>query len=176
MAGHNKWSKVKHKKAVEDTKKSKVFARLAREITQESRGAGGDRSAPGVRKAIERARGENMPSENIERAIARGAGGESGELVAVTYEAYGPGSCAMMIEGYTDNKNRTSADIKHILTKHGISLAEQGAASWAFQKTDGGWEATATIDIGESEKEKLATLVAALREHEDVEDVYTNAT
>lgn len=176
MAGHNKWSKIKHKKAVEDAKKGKVFARLSHEITQESRASNGDRSAPGLKKAIERAKSENMPSDNIERAIARGVGGASGELAHVIYEAYGPGACAMLIEGYTDNKNRTSSDIKHILTKNGFALAEQGAASWAFQKTDTGWAPITTIDISEADTEKLETLTEQLREHEDIEDVYTNAS
>ncbi|GMQ95353.1 MAG: hypothetical protein BMS9Abin13_466 [Patescibacteria group bacterium] len=175
MSGHNKWSKIKHKKAASDAQKSKVFSKLARLIAVESKKAGGDINAPGVRTAIEKARKENMPSDNIDRAVKKGAGGDMAQMEPVLYEAYGPGGCAMIIEGLTDNKNRTSAEVKHILSKNGLSLAAMGAASWAFEKTDGGWEAKSMTSITDEEKEKLQNIVDELEDNDDIQGVYTNA-
>ena len=139
MAGHNKWSKIKHKKAATDAEKSKVFGKLARFIAVEAKKAGGDKNAPGLRVAIEKARKENMPSENIERAVQKGTRGAGAVPESVVYEAYGPGGVALIIEGLTDNKNRTSQEIKHLLMEHGATLAEPGSASWAFEKKNEEW-------------------------------------
>lgn len=173
MSGHNKWSKIKHKKATTDARKSKVFSKLVRYITVEAKKAKGNREAPGLRLAIEKARAENMPADNINRAIDKAA--SAGDLEAVTYEAYGPGGTALIIEGYTDNRNRTSAEIKHLLSKSGGSLATPGAAMWAFAKGESGLEAATTVDLSDENLEKLATLVDELEEHDDVNDVVTNA-
>jgi YebC/PmpR family DNA-binding regulatory protein len=173
MSGHNKWSKIKHKKAMTDARKSKVFSKLVRYITVEAKKAKGNRDAPGLRLAVEKARAENMPSDNIERAIDKAS--TAGELDAVTYEAYGPGGAALIIEGYTDNRNRTSAEIKHLLSKNGGSLATPGAAMWAFTKGEEGLQATTTVDLSDEDLEKLASLVDELEEHDDVNDVVTNA-
>lgn len=176
MAGHNKWSKVKHKKAAEDAKKSKVFSVLARTIAMEARRAGGNTSDPGLKAAIDRARAQNMPNDNIERAIARGTGAGADEYSRVLYEAYGPGGAALLIEGVTDNKNRTSAGIKHVLSKQGASLGAPGSAVWAFQKTaSGAWEAETVVPLEEEIRAQLKKLIEALRSHDDVEEVYTNA-
>lgn len=175
MAGHNKWSKIKHKKAVTDAQKSKVFGKMARLIASESKKSGGDTSAPGLRTAIEKAKRENMPNDNIERAVKKGAGSEADEMESVLYEAYGPAGSAILIEGLTDNRNRTSAEIKHTLSKAGASLAEQGAASWAFTKTADGWEPHTTIPLSDEDGEKLGRIIEAIEESEDVQDVYTNA-
>ena len=175
MSGHNKWSQIKNKKAVTDAKRSKVFGKLARLITLESKKAAGNLSSPGLRAVIERAKKEYMQSDIIDRAVKKGAGTDAGEMDAVLYEAYGPGGCAMMIEGLTDNKNRTVAEIKHLLSKRGLSLAGQGAASWAFMKTAEGYEPTTTVPLLDEDGQALADLLEELDEHDDVQEVYTNA-
>lgn len=174
MAGHSKWAKIKHKKAVTDARKSKVFSKLVRYIAVEAKKAKGDYSAPGLRIAIEKARAENMPADNIDRAINKAAGEGIG-LESVTYEAYGPGGAALIIEGYTDNRNRTSQEIKHLLAEHGSALATPGAAMWAFTKTEEGLAPTTTVELPDEDLEKLAVLVDALEEQDDTQNVYTNA-
>lgn len=174
MSGHNKWSKIKHKKAATDAKKSKVFSKFAKLITVESKKAGGDTSSPSLRMAIEKAKKENMPSDNIERAVKKGMSSDVGNMDDVVYEAYGPSGVAIMIEGLTDNKNRTAAEIKHLLSNHNIQLAAPGSASWAFEKKDGEWIPKNTTPVGE-EIEKLEKLIEDLEEHDDVQEVYTNA-
>ncbi|MDP3735276.1 MAG: YebC/PmpR family DNA-binding transcriptional regulator [bacterium] len=175
MSGHNKWSKVKHRKEATDAHKSKVFGKLAQLIAVESRLAKGDAGAPSLAAIIAKARAVNMPQENIERAIKRGAGGEEAALEAVTYEAYGPGGAALIIEAVTDNKNRAVAEIKHALSEHGGSLAAPGSALWAFKKTDTGWEPTTPLSLDEKTQIALAALVEALEESDEVQAVYTNA-
>ncbi|MDO8518192.1 MAG: YebC/PmpR family DNA-binding transcriptional regulator [bacterium] len=181
MSGHNKWSKIKHKKAATDAQKSRMFSKLVRYITVEAKKARGDRNSPGLRMAVEKARGENMPADNIERAIEK-ASTAAGELEAVVYEAYGPGGVALVIDGYTDNRNRTVQEIKFILSKNNSTLAAQGAAMWAFTKGspdnpagEQGLVATTTVDLQDADLEKLAKLVEELEEQDDVNNVYTNA-
>jgi len=174
MAGHRKWAKLKHQKAVTDAKKSKMFSKLVRFIAVEAKKAKGDRSAPGLRAAIEKAREANMPAENITRAIERATGGGE-DLETVAYEAYGPGGTALVIQGYTDNRNRTAQEIKHLLATHGSSLAAPGAALWAFEKKEGSLEAISPIELSDEDLQSLSNLVDALEEHDDVSDVYTNA-
>lgn len=173
MSGHSKWSKIKHKKAMTDARKSKVFSKLVRYITVEAKKAKGDRNAPGLRLAIEKARAENMPADNINRAIDKAS--TAGDLEAVTYEAYGPGGVALIIEGFTDNRNRTSQELKHLLAQNGGSLATPGAAMWAFSRSEEGLQAQTTVELSDEDLEKLATLVDELEEHDDVNDVVTNA-
>jgi YebC/PmpR family DNA-binding regulatory protein len=173
MSGHSKWSKIKHQKAATDAKKSKVFSKLVRYIAVEAKKAKGDRNAPNVRMAIEKARAANMPSDNIDRAIEKAAGGA--DMESVTYEAYGPGGVALIIEGLTDSRNRTAAEIKHLLSKQGAALATPGAAMWAFTKGEAGLVPTTTVDLSDADLEKLGALVDALEENDDVQEVYTNA-
>lgn len=175
MAGHNKWVQIKHKKAATDAKKSKVFGKLARLIALESKKAAGNTSSPTLRAIIERAKKENMPVDNIDRAVKKGAGGDAGDMEAVLYEAYGPGGCAIVIEGLTDNKNRTVAEIKHLFSKRGLSLAGQGAAVWAFTKTAEGYEPNTPTPLSDEDGEALANLLEELDEHDDVQEVFTNA-
>ena len=174
MSGHSKWSKIKHKKASTDARKSKVFSKLVRFITVEAKKAKGDRNSPGLRVAIEKARAENMPADNIDRAINKAAA-SSEELEPVVYEAYGPGGVAIIIEGYTDNRNRTVQEIKHLLSKNGGSLANQGAAMWAFSRVGDKLEPMTTVDLSDEDLEKLAIIVDELEEHDDINEVYTNA-
>src|SRR3989344_4364601 len=138
MSGHSKWSQIKRQKAVTDAAKSRVFSRYARLIALESKKANGVLSAPGISVAIARAKAANMPKEDIERAVAKGMPEDSGTLEQVVYEAYGPGGVALLVESLTDNKNRTTQEIKHLLVLQGVELASPGAASWAFTKTGGG--------------------------------------
>jgi YebC/PmpR family DNA-binding regulatory protein len=136
MAGHNKWSKVKHIKARVDAKKGKVFGRFTQEITVAARDGGGDPSMnPRLRTAIEMAKSQSMPKENIERAIRKGTGELGGEAIQdVTYEGYGPGGIAMLVEISTDNTNRSAAKIREIFTKNGGSIATPGSVSYQFDR------------------------------------------
>ena len=176
MSGHNKWSQIKEKKGREDAKKSKLFSMYSRQITIESKRSSGDRNAPSLRAAIDRARAVNMPNDVIDRAVTKGAGGGSDSFEEVTYEAYGPGGVAIIIEGITDNKNRTTPEIRHLLSEHGGNLGTQGSASWAFQKSaTGSIVPTTLIPLPESEADKLANLLEKLEDHEDIKRVVTNA-
>jgi len=134
MSGHNKWSTIKHKKAKEDSKRGAMFTKIIKELTIAARLGGKDPEAnPRLRLAIERAREANMPKQNIEKAILKGAGELSGESYEeVLYEGYGPFGVAMIIKATTDNKQRTTSSIRHILSKHGGSLGEVGCVSWMF--------------------------------------------
>ena len=179
MSGHNKWSKIKHKKGAEDAKKSKVFSMLARIIAIESKAAKGDVNSPRVRAVVEKARKSNMPKENIERAIAKGAGTGDESYEAVRYEGYGPAGVAIIIEGITDNPNRTSQEIRHIFSDAGFSLGTPGSASWAFTHVSGDgsviWKPNTTIKLSNEDGEKLADFADKLEEHADIENVFTNA-
>jgi YebC/PmpR family DNA-binding regulatory protein len=175
MAGHNKWSKIKHKKGAEDAKRSKVFSRLAHQISVEARQAGGDTASPALRSVIEKARQANMPAANIERALKKGSGKDALDTEEVVYEAYGPGGVAMIIVGLTDNKNRTSQEVKHALSKHNSSLGANGSALWAFEKDADGYAPQVSVPLEGADHEKLGALVEALEENDDIENVYTNA-
>lgn len=175
MSGHNKWSKIKHKKGAEDAKKSNVFSKLSKLITVESKKAGGNINSPGLATIIETAKKQNMPKDTIERAVKKGIDTNAAALESVTYETYGPGGVAIVIEALTDNKNRTAAEVRHTLSKSGYELAAPGSASWAFKKEGATWEPTTTTGINEEDGEKLGTLIDSLDELEDVQDVFTNA-
>ena len=186
MSGHNKWSQIKTKKMATDAKKGKMFGKLTRLVALESKKAQGNINAPGLRAVIEKAKSINMPNENIERAVKKGAGSDAGEMEEVLYEGYGPGGVAIIIEGLTDNKNRTSAEIKHLLSKHGASLAPQGAASWAFlpaprtarqagEKTPEGFIPKTFVELSKEDRESLEKLFEELEDNDDVQEVYTNA-
>ncbi len=175
MAGHSKWAQIKRQKGSEDAKRSKIFSKLARFISQESKRAKGDVNSPGLRTVIEKAKKENMPKDTIERAVKKGVSADMGELYEVLYEAYGPGGCAILIEGLTDSKNRSAAEIKHLLSENGAALAAQGAASWAFKKENSEWTPQTTVLLSDEDGSKLSELIEMLEEREDVQEVYTNA-
>lgn len=176
MSGHSKWSQIKRQKAVTDSAKSRVFSRYARLIALESKKANGILSTPGLSVVIARAKAANMPKDNIERAIAKGLSKDSGNLEQVVYEAYGPGGVALLVDALTDNKNRTTQEIKHLLVLQGIELANPGAASWAFTKTGEEYiPKEPLIDIIGADEEKLHAILEALDAHEDVQQVFTNA-
>jgi YebC/PmpR family DNA-binding regulatory protein len=136
MSGHSKWAKVKHIKAVEDVKKGKVFSKHVRAITVAARHGGGDPNFnPRLRSAILAAQIDNVPKDNIDRAIKRGTGELDGmEFVEFSYEGYGPGGVAILIEGFTDNKNRTFPEIRHLFDKHNSSLGTDGCVAWMFER------------------------------------------
>jgi YebC/PmpR family DNA-binding regulatory protein len=136
MSGHSKWSTIKRKKAAVDAARGKVFTKIIRELTVAAREGGGDADAnPRLRTAIDNARAVNMPADNIQKAIQRGTGELPGVTYeSVTYEAYGPGGVAIFIECLTDNKKRTVASVRHILTKHGGNLGSDGSVAWMFDQ------------------------------------------
>ena len=137
MSGHSKWSSIKHKKAATDAKRGQLFTKLARAITVAAREGGGDPDANfTLAAAIEKARGYSMPKDNIQRAIDRGtgAGGAGEQIDRAVYEGYGPGGVAVLVEALTDNRNRTSAELRHAFDKHGGSLGEPGSVAWQFEK------------------------------------------
>jgi YebC/PmpR family DNA-binding regulatory protein len=137
MSGHSKWHSIKHKKGAADAKRGKIFTRLIKELTVAARAGGGDPDMnPRLRTIIADAKAQNMPADNIKRAIRRGTGEEPGvSYEEVQYEAYGPGGAALIIDMLTDNKNRAVGELRHILTKHGGNLAETNAVAWMFTKT-----------------------------------------
>ncbi len=136
MSGHSKWASIRHKKGAVDAKRGKIFSKLIKEITVAARLGGGDPEGnPRLRVAIQAAKGQNMPKDNIARAIKKGTGELAGtSYEEYNYEAYGPGGVALMMNCLTDNRNRTIADIKHIFERHGGNLGEPGCVSWMFEQ------------------------------------------
>ena len=137
MSGHSKWHSIKHKKAVVDQRRGQHFTKLARAVTVAAREGGGDPDGnPSLALAIQKARDASMPKDNIERAIAKGTGEgvDADQIESVVYEGYGPGGVALLIEALTDNRNRTSADVRHAFSKHGGNLGEPGSVSYLFDK------------------------------------------
>ena len=137
MAGHSKWAGIKHKKAIVDSRRGKLFTKLARAITVAAKEGGGDivgNAALGL--AVQKAKDASMPKDNIERAIAKGtgAGADADAMEAVMYEGYGPGGVAMLVEAFTDNRNRTGSEIRHAFAKHGGNLGEPGSVAYLFDK------------------------------------------
>ena len=136
MSGHSKWATIKHKKGALDAKRGKIFTRLIREITISAKSGGGDADGnPRLRTAILAAKAENMPADNIKRAIQRGTGELPGAVYEeINFEGYGPGGVAIIVEVTTDNRNRTVSEIRHLFSKNGGNLGEQGSVSWMFER------------------------------------------
>lgn len=136
MSGHSKWATIKHKKAVTDARRGKIFTKIIREIMIAARSGGADPNTnPRLRTAILAAKNENMPNDNIERAILRGSGQMEGEtLEEVTFEGYGPGGVGMLVQVVTSNRNRIVSEIRHLMSKHGGNMAESGAVGWMFHR------------------------------------------
>lgn len=236
MAGHSKWANIKHRKEKEDARRGKVFTKIARQITVAVREGGADLNANfRLRVAVEQARAVNMPNDNIERAVKRGTGELAGEsFEEMTYEGYGPGGVAILLEVTTDNRNRTAGDVRHLFSKHGGNLGESGCVAWMFEPkgiiqvpnsvdeetvtlaaieagaqdiesedeahrittardeliavrealeaanisvSDASVEMvpTTTVDLAEAEAKRLVALIDALEDHDDIQQVYTNA-
>jgi len=157
LAGHSKWAQIKRKKAANDAKRGQMFTKLIREITVAAREGGGDPNFnPRLRLAVDTAKAANMPADNIERAIKRGTGELEGvSYEEITYEGYGPGGVALYIETLTDNANRTVAEVRHILSKHGGSLGQAGSVAWQFERKG-------QIYIDATRYDEDATMMAAL--------------
>ena len=175
MSGHSKWAQIKRQKGAEDSKKSKLFGKLGSLIATEAKKSNGDVNSPGLRMLIEKAKKENMPKDTIERAVKKGAGGEADVMEALTYEGYGPGGCALIIEAFTGNRNKAAQEIKHILSRNGGALAAQGSALWAFTKTEEGWEPNSTIPLSDEDGAILSTIIEDLEANDEVQEVFTNA-
>jgi len=156
MSGHSKWHTIKHKKGAADAKRGKIFTRIIKELTVAARNGGGDPDMnPRLRTIIADAKQQNMPAENIKRAIRRGTGEEEGvSYDEVMYEGYGPGGVAILVETLTDNKNRTVGEIRHIFGKWGGNLAEANAVAWMFHK-----KGVVTVEKGKTDEETLMSAV-----------------
>lgn len=155
MSGHSKWSSIKHKKAARDAKRGKVFTKLIKEITIAARLGGGDINAnPRLRTAVAAAKAQSMPNENIDRAIKKGTGElGGGQLEQVTYEGYGPGGVALILDVLTDNRNRTVSEIRFILSRHGGNLGESGCVAWMFKR-----RGVINVDKGAADEDRLIEL------------------
>lgn len=177
MSGHNKWSQIKEKKGKTDVVKGRAFSKYSKLITNEAKAAKGNRDAPALRAAIERARKENMPNDNIERAIKKATEGGGAALESVLYEGYGPGGVALLVEALTDSRNRSSNELKFIFSEHGGNLASPGAAAWAFTKDSATktWKPETMVPLSDEDLANLETLVETLEKNEDVQEVFTNA-
>ncbi len=165
MSGHSKWHTIKHKKGAADAKRGKVFTRIIKELTVAARNGGGDPEMnPRLRTIVADAKANNMPRENIERAIRRGTGEEPGVTYEeITYEGYGPGGVALMIETLTDNKNRTVGEIRHLLGKHAGNLAAENSVAWMFSR-----KGQIFVEKGNVDEDKLLAACArrGRRRHE----------
>ena len=176
MSGHSKWHSIKHKKGAADAKRGKIFTRLIKELTVAARAGGGDPDMnPRLRTIIADAKAQNMPADNIKRAIRRGTGEEPGvSYEEAQYEAYGPGGAAVIMDVLTDNKNRTVGELRHLLTKHGGTLAETNAVAWMFTK-----RGYIVIEKSKADEETLMSAVLDagaddLRDDEDNWEVLTS--
>jgi YebC/PmpR family DNA-binding regulatory protein len=175
MSGHSKWHTIKHKKGALDAKRGKLFTKLIKEISVAARTGGGDPDANArLRKAVSDAKGANMPNDTIARAIRRGTGEEEGvSYEEITYEGYGPGGVAVMVDSMTDNRNRTVAEIRHIFSKNGGNLGTSGAVNWMFEKK--GYVVVSKTAKPEDELFEIVTDAGAedLRDDEDNFEIIT---
>lgn len=174
MSGHNKWSQIKNQKAKTDGQKSKIYSKHARLIAMEAKKAGSNLLSPSLTAAIDRAKKENVPKDVIDRAVKKGSetGGE--QMEAITYEAYGPGGCAIMIDALTENRNKAAQEVKHILSKNGFQIATPGSASWAFARENMEWVPNMTVDLSDEDLAILEKLTNDLEDNDEVQSVYTN--
>ena len=175
MSGHSKWHSIKHKKAVVDARRGQHFTKLARAISVAAREGGGDPDGnPSLALAVQKARDASMPKDNIERAIAKGTGEgvDADQIETVLYEGYGPGGVALLIEALTDNRNRTGADVRHLLSKHGGNLGEPGSVSYLFDK-----RGVIVVDAGRYDEDDLMPAIDAgaedISRDDDVFEVIT---
>ncbi|MDQ6749223.1 MAG: YebC/PmpR family DNA-binding transcriptional regulator [Actinomycetota bacterium] len=183
MSGHSKWSSIKHKKAAADSRRGQQFTKLARALTVAAREGGGDPDGnPTLANAVQKAREASMPKDNIERAIAKGTGegADAAAIEAILYEGYGPGGVALLIEALSDNRNRTGADVRHIMGKHGGNLGEPGSVAYLFDKRGvlvvdaerySDEDLIAAIDAGAEEIERDAELYEVITAPADLAGV-----
>ncbi|HYO80205.1 MAG TPA: YebC/PmpR family DNA-binding transcriptional regulator [Bryobacteraceae bacterium] len=155
MSGHSKWATIKHKKAALDAKRGKLFTRIIKEIMIAARSGGDPDANPRLRTAVLAAKGVSMPADNIKRAIMRGSGElEGGQIDELTYEGYGPGGAAIVVEVATDNKNRTVSEVRHIFSKYGGNMGDPGSVAWMFDR-----KGQLLVEKDKAEEDALMTLV-----------------
>jgi len=178
MAGHSHWAGIKRKKDTTDKKRAALFSKLLKAVSIAAREESNPQFNPRLRTAVEKARENNVPQDNIERAIKRAS--EEKDLEDLIIEAYGPEGAAILIEAITDSHNRTIAEIKKILSDNNAKFAEPGSVKWAFNPPIGGagisgeWQAKFKQEISDEAKEKLQNLIEALEDRDDVQDVFVN--
>ena len=175
MSGHNKWSQIKNQKGVTDLKRGRLFSRLLKAISIAAKTEPNPQFNPRLRSSIEKAKENNVPRDNIEKAINKAA--EEKNLEDLIIEAYGPEGSQIIIEAVTDNRNRTVSEIKHLLSENEGKIANPGSVLWAFNQPAGGsdgWKAKFPQNISGQGKEKLNSLICAIEEHEDVQKITTN--
>lgn len=175
MAGHSKWAGIKHKKAIVDARRGAAFTKLARAITVAAREGGGDPELnASLANAVQKAKDASMPKDNIERAIAKGTGegADADAIESILYEGYGPGGVALLIEALSDNRNRTGADVRHLLSKHGGSLGEPGSVAYLFDR-----QGVIVVDAGAYSEDDLIVAIDAgaldIEQDEDVFEIFT---
>jgi len=175
MSGHSHWSGIKHKKELADQKRGKVFSKLLNAISIAARKEPNPQFNPQLRAAIAKAKENKVPQDNIERAVNRAS--EEKDLEELIMEAYGPEGSAILIGAVTDNRNRTISEVKKILSDAGAKWAEPGSVQWAFNPPAGekGWEAKFKQEFSQEAKDKLNEIVEKLKDHDDIQEVYTNA-
>ena len=175
MSGHSKWSTIKHKKAATDARRGKLFSKILKEITVAARMGGADpKGNPRLRTALLEARSNSVPGDNIDRAIKKGTGELEGETYEeVVYEGYGPGGVAVLVEAATDNRNRTTAEVRHLFTRHGGNLAEAGSVAWMFKRR--GWFSVERSSMTEEQLMELALELGVddISVEEDRYEMYT---
>jgi YebC/PmpR family DNA-binding regulatory protein len=174
MSGHNKWTQIKRQKEKTDGQKSKIYSKYARLISTESKRVNGDVRSASLVAIIENAKKENVPKDVIERAIKKGTEAGAEQMDGVTYEAYGPGGCAIIIEALTSNRNKAVQEVKHILSTHGFELASSGSALWAFTKQGMEWVPNMAMELADADLKTLDTLVTELEDNDEVQKVFTN--
>ncbi len=171
MAGHSKWKQIKHKKGAADLARGRLFSKLANVITIAAKEGSDPQFNPTLRSAIDSAKKNQMPQENISRAIKRAA--EKGNLEALLIEAYGPEGLGVLVEAITDNRNRTMNEVKALFRDHDTKLATPGSLLWSFEKTDEGYKPKFVSEVSGEAREKIKNLIEKLEEREDVAKVYS---
>lgn len=174
MSGHSKWAQIKRQKAVVDAKRGQVFTQLARAITLTARQGNDPKMNATLQQAIERARAANMPKENIQRAIDRASSDDQGQLEQLLLEVYGPGGVGLLISVATDNRNRTIAELRHLLSEHGATLGTTGSVLWQFERRGATWHAKQPLALEVATQQQVTALRTALEQHGDILEIVTN--
>lgn len=169
MSGHNKWSQIKNQKAATDKKRGQIFSKILKAISIAAKTEPNPQFNPRLRSAIETAKTANVPQDNIMRAISKAS--EEKAMEDIIVEAYGPEGVSLIIEGITDNTNRSISEIKHILSENNAKIATPGSVLWAFEKTNEGWQPKFPQEVSEDGQKKITSLIEALEEHDDVQNV-----
>ena len=173
MSGHSHWAGIKHKKEITDKKRAKVFSKMLSLISAAAKTEPNPDFNPRLRTAVTKAKDAGVTAENIQRAIKRASEQEEG-LEELTFEAYGPAGAAILVEAISNNRNRAVQEVKTILRDYNGKWADAGSVQWAFEKKDGEWTAKFPQEVAEAERGKLAALLEALEDNDDVQGVYTN--